>query len=315
MRHTLLVSFALFFAGVAFGGSSVNVISAGITGNGVFGTVDLATGTYKPIGPTEPDGYFGMATGPNGAIYSLNYLGQLDRINPGTGAFTRVGATGLQPCLVPSPACGPTSEFALGSINGKLFATDFADSIYTVNPATGAATLLAKNSGLPPAPFVPGSQNPDGTFNLADEAIWSAGGKLYATYDAFVENFATSTVEAVTVAPKLYSIDPATGLATVIGATDLGIGAATEVNGVTYAFDDSTTQIDTIDLSTGAATAVGNFDPAAEVLQGAAPVTPEPASVGLAVLGFAALLFFARQRRSDSATLNQNRYTCSGTEV
>ncbi len=213
-----------------------------------------------------------------------------------TGAFTRIGATGLQPCLVPSPACGPTSVFALGGINGKLFATDFANSIYTVNPTTGVATLLAQNSGLPASPFVPGSQNPDGTFNLADEAIWGAGGKLYATYDAFVYDFDTSTVETIAVAPKLYSIDPNTGLATVIGATDLGIGAATEVNGITYAFNDLTTQIATMNLLTGATTGVGNFDPAAEVLQGASPVMPEPASLGLSVFGFIALLFFARRK-------------------
>jgi hypothetical protein len=284
------------FTGVGFA-SPVYVISAGITGNGVFGTVDLATGMYNPIGPTEPDGYFGMATGPNGALYSLNYSGQLDQINPITGAFTRIGATGLQPCLVPSPACGPTSVFGLGGIDGKLFATDFSNSVYSVNPATGAATLLAKDSGLPAAPFVPGSQNPDGTFNLADTAIWGAAGKLYATYDAFVFDFATSTVESIPVAPKLYTIDPTTGLATVIGATDLGIGAATEVNGITYAFNDLTTQIATVNLLTGGTTGIGTFDPAAEVLQGAAPVTPEPGSVGLAALGLAALLFFARRKR------------------
>jgi hypothetical protein len=295
-QHKLILPLVLLFTGAAFA-DSVYVISAGITGNGVFGTVDLTTGAYNPMGPTEPDGYFGMAAGPNSALYSLNYLGQLDRIDPASGAFSRIGATGLQPCLVPSPACGPTSVFSLGGIDGKLFATDFSNSVYSVNSASGAATLLAKNSGLPPAPFVPGSQNPDGTFNLADQAIWSAGGKLFATYDAFVENFETSTVEAISVAPKLYSIDPATGLATVIGATDLGIGAATEVNGVTYSFNDLTTQIATIDLSTGGTTGVGNFDPAAEVLQGASPVAPEPASVGLAALGFAALLFFARRRR------------------
>ncbi|HEX3879182.1 MAG TPA: PEP-CTERM sorting domain-containing protein [Bryobacteraceae bacterium] len=292
----LTVPLVFLFTGVGFT-APVYVISAGITGNGVFGTVDLATGMYNPIGPTEPDGYFGMATGPNGALYSLNYSGQLDQINPITGAFTRIGATGLQPCLVPSPACGPTSVFGLGGIDGKLFATDFSNSVYSVNPATGAATLLAKDSGLPAAPFVPGSQNPDGTFNLADTAIWGAAGKLYATYDAFVFDFATSTVESIPVAPKLYTIDPTTGLATVIGATDLGIGAATEVNGITYAFNDLTTQIATVNLLTGGTTGIGTFDPAAEVLQGAAPVTPEPGSVGLAALGLAALLFFARRKR------------------
>jgi MYXO-CTERM domain-containing protein len=72
---------------------------------------------------------------------------------------------------------------------------------------------------------------------------------------------------------------------------------AYEVNGVTYSFNNLTTQIATVDLSAGGTTGVGNFDPAAEVLQGASPVAPEPASVGLAALGFAALLFFARRRR------------------
>ena len=294
-RHKLIVPFVLLLSGSAFA-DSVHVVSAGITGNGVFGTVDLTTGAYRQVGPTEPDGYFGMASGPTGGLYTLNYAGQLDRIDPATGAFTRVGATGLQPCLVPSPACGATSVFGLGSLNGKLFATDFANSIYTVNPSTGAATLLAKNSGIPASPFVLGSQNADRTFNLGDEAIWGAGGKLYATYDAFVYNFQTSTVVNISVAPKLYSIDPTTGLATVIGATDLGIGGATEVHGSSYAFGDLTTQIETIDLLTGAATPIGNFDPAALVMQGASPVTPEPASAGLAGLGCAVLFFLARRR-------------------
>lgn len=296
-RQKLIVPLMFLFTGVAFADSSVYVISAGITGNGVFGRVDLTTGAYNAIGPTEPNGYFGMGTGPNGTIYSLNYLGQLDRINPVTGAFTTIGATGLGPCLIPSPACGPTSEFDLGSMNGRLYATDFANSIYNVNSTTGTATLLAQNSGLPAAPFVPGSQNSDGTFNLADEAMWSAGGKLFVTYDAFVNNFATSTVESVTVAPMLYSIDPATGLATAIGPTALGLGAATQVNGITYAFNDLTTQIETIDLLTGAATPVGSFDPAAEVLQGASAATPEPASIGLAAAGFAAFLLLVSRKR------------------
>lgn len=217
IRHKLIVPFLFLFPGLAFA-DSVYVVSGSITGNGVFGTVDLTTGAYKPIGPTEPAGYFGMGTGPSGTLYTLNYAGQLDRINPVTGAFARVGATGLQPCVIPSPACGPTSIFGLGSLNGKLFATDFSNSIYSVNSSTAAATLLAKNSGIPAPPFTPGTQNPDGTFNLMDQAIWSTGGKLYATDDAFVYNFQTSSVVKVAVAPKLYSIDAMTGLATVIGA-------------------------------------------------------------------------------------------------
>ena len=61
--YKLIVPLVFLFTGVAFA-DSVYVISAGITGNGVFGSVDLGTGAYSQIGPTEPDGYFGMAAGP-----------------------------------------------------------------------------------------------------------------------------------------------------------------------------------------------------------------------------------------------------------
>lgn len=83
--------------------------------------------------------------------------------------------------------------------------------------------MLAKNSGLPNPHFVPGSQNPDGTFNLADEAIWQSAGKLYLTYDALTFDFNSFTVGSLVVAPDLYQIDPATGLATLIGPTDTGL--------------------------------------------------------------------------------------------
>ena len=40
------------------------------------------------------------------------------------------------------------------------------------------------------------------------------------------------------IAPKLYRIDPVTGLASVVGATQFSLGAVTGVNGTYYAFDD-----------------------------------------------------------------------------
>ena len=264
--------------------SLVYVISGALTGSGQFGTVDLTTGTFTQIGPGEPDGYFGLAPGPNGSLLSLTYASNLDSINPATGVPTRVGPAGLPGCVIPTPSCGPTTAFSLGGFAGTIYATDIQSNLYTVNPLTGAATLLSQHTGLPASPFVPGSQNLDGTLNFVDEAIWGSGGKLYITYDAWIFDPTTGQNVKTVVAPELYQVDPTTGLAIAIGHTDLGIGGATDVNGTTYAFNDVTNQVVSLDLTNGNTSFVTDFDPAAGVIQGAAPV-PEPASVALAGIG------------------------------
>ncbi|MBV9296668.1 MAG: hypothetical protein JO145_13945 [Acidobacteriaceae bacterium] len=270
--------------------SSAYVVSAGITGDGIFGTVDLNTGAFQQIGPVEPDGYFGLAQGPNGSLAALTYAGNLVSINAATGVPTQIGATGLGACVVPTPACGPTSAFSLGGLNGTIYATDYANSVFVINPSSGAATLLAHNSGIPASPFVLGSRNANGTFNFGDEAIWQSGGKLYATYDAWIFDPTSSSIASIAVAPELYQIDPTSGLATAIGPTALGIGGVADVNGTNYAFDDITNQILSLDLANGSTSVVGAFDSSAGVVQGAAPV-PEPRPfmlLGAALLGLAA---------------------------
>ncbi len=264
-------------------------------GGGQFGTVDLNTGAFQQIGPGEPDGYFGLAQGPNGSLVSLTYAGNLDSINPATGVPTRIGPTGLGNCVIPAPSCGPTSAFSLGGLHGKIYATDFQNNLYVINPLTGAATLLSQHTGLPASPFVLGFQNPDGTLDFADEAIWGSGGKLYATYDAFIFDPNTLSIASVVVPPELYQIDPATGLATGIGPTDLGIGGAVAVNGASYEFNDLTNQIATIDLSTGKTSGIGAFDPSAGVIQGAAQIVPEPASLALSLAGAIAMIVMKRR--------------------
>jgi hypothetical protein len=274
LSQALLVVLPGLSAVPAMAAQPAYVISAGITGNGVFGIVNPRTGAFQPIGPVEPDGYFGLAPGPHGALFSLTYTANLVSINRETGVPTEIGPTGLESCLMPLPTCTSKTAFSLGAFNGKIYATDWANDIYIVSPQTGVATLLTSNSGLPSGPFVPGSQNPDGTYNFADEAIWQSGGKLYLTYDAVVVDLVTFSVIDV-VSPTLYQLNPATGQATVIGPTAPGIGGVYDVNGVDYAFDDLTGQILQLDLSSGNTTALGYFAPAAGVIQGAVPVSAQ----------------------------------------
>lgn len=294
----LILSLAVLAFNIpALGDPLVYIVSAGITGNGQFGTIDLTTGAYQQTGPIEPDGYFGLAPGPNGSLIAGTYAGNLDSINPATGVATRIGPTGLGSCVVPSPSCGPNSYNTLGALAGTIYGTDYENNLYVMNPLTGTATLLNGHSGLPAIPFIPGSMNPDGTINFYDEAIWGAGGKLYATFDAFIFDLSSFTVVSTVITPELYQINPSTGGATAIGATDLGIGAGVDVDGTSYAFNDLTNQIESIDLSTGRTNVLGQFDPAAGVIQGATAAVPEPGSIGLVVIGIALGMIGLRRRR------------------
>ncbi len=269
-RIALLVLTLFLFAASASAREEVYVVSAGITGDGIFGTLDINAGAFQQIGPVEPDGYFGLALGPHDSLLTLTYAGNLVSVNPRTGVPAGIGATGLGACVIPSSSCGPTSVFDIGSFDGRVYATDFANSIYAVNARTGAATQLAEFSGIPPSPFVLGSQNADGTLNFADEAIWETRGRLYATYDAFIFDPTSGSLVSIVVPPDLYEIDPRNGRATMIGATTLGIGAVVDVLGTNYAFDDLTGQILKLDLATGNTTTVGSFSSTAGVIQGAA---------------------------------------------
>lgn len=298
-KSLLLGSLCFFLFQVPAGADPlVYVVSAGLTGNGEFGTIDLRTGAYQQIGPGEPEGYFGLASGPNGSLITGTYAANLDSINQATGVPTRIGATGLGSCVTASDVCGPNSFAALGGFGGKIYATDFQNRLYTVNPLSGVATLLNSNTGIPAIPFIPTSTNPDGTINFYDEAIWSAGGKLYETFDATVFDLTSNSIVQIVIAPELYQIDPSTGAATVIGGTDAGIGAVVNAGGVTYALNDVMGQITTINLSSGKTTFVTNFDPAAGVIQGAVAATPEPSSLVLSLLGLGLAIWRWRTRCS-----------------
>ncbi len=292
-RPTLIVSLALLLYAVSASADSLAYV---VNGNNQFGTIDLATGAFHQIGSNTPEGESGLAEAQNGSLLTLTFSGKLDSINPATGVTSVVGPTGLADCSTPTSPCGPTSANTLGQIGGTIYATDFANNLYRVNPLTGAATKIGA-TGIPGIPFIPLSTNPDGSFNAYDESLFSRAGKLYATFDTITVNPVTFVPTAV-ISPDLYQIDLLTGHATVVAPTTLTFGAALDVNGTIYAFEDATSQAVTLDLTNGNTSVVSNFDSAAGIIDGASPVVPEPASMALAVLGIA-LVGVCRLRRRD----------------
>jgi hypothetical protein len=256
------------------GGSSRLVyVIAGFTFQ--FGALDLNSGTFLPIGPgLPPDVGVGLVQGLGTSLLTLAFSGNLDAVDPLTGRTTVVGATGLHDCSVPG-SYDPNCANVIGRLGGRFYATDFANSLYSVDPATGAATLIGP-TGMPAVTVAPFSQNPDGTFNVYSENFVSARGRLYA-------NFATATTDFVTVTPvipgALYQIDPSTGRATWIAPTDTNITAMVNVNETVYAFDVYTNQVLRLDLTTGQTTPVSDVDPAVmSLIAGATPARPSPAA-------------------------------------
>jgi hypothetical protein len=280
-------------------GASVYVLGNDLaSGNGLFGTLDLGNGGFHQIGSDIPaiEASSGLAPGPNGSLLTLTGAGNLNSINPVTGVSTLIGPTGLGECSTPASPCGPNSVNWLGALGTSVYATDFANNLYKVNPLTGTATLIGP-TGIPALPFVPLTTNPDGTFNAYGETIFGANGKLYATFAAFTVNPETITPESILVPPNLYEIDPTTAVATLIGPTDLTLGAVANVNGTLYGLLDSTNQVVTLDAANGNSSFVADFDPAIGIVVGAS-ATPEPVSIALVGIGIAAIAVCGRRRRA-----------------
>lgn len=250
---------------------------------GQFGTMDLTAGTFHNVGGVIPVGMSGLMPGPNGKLLSLSLSGNLDSVNPATGAVSVIGATGL------GNLAGVTAEF-----KGTVYATDLYNNLYTLNTTTGAASLIGA-TGLPICPSL------ISPVEVSDETLFTANGKLYVTFDGL--NLATSTVVD---APGLYQINPATGVATLVGPTALGLQAVSQLNGSVYGFDFNPAgpnSLLSLNLANGNTTFLNNYA-SSPVLGGVNALaitgvaqTPEPVSFALAGVGIAALLAYSRRRR------------------
>jgi PEP-CTERM motif len=282
-KLVMSLSVALFTAS-ASAGPLVYAVSTNYNNfTSQFGTMDLTTGTFNEIGSVVSDPLFGLMPGPNGNLLSLSISGNLDSVNPATGAVSVIGATGL------GDLAGVTAE-----LNGTVYATDLYNNLYRVNTTTGVATLIG-STGMPPCPSL------TSPVEVSDETLFTANGKLYASFDGV-----NLTNMAIVDPSDLYQINPATGLATLVGPTALGLDAVLQLNGTVYGLDfgyAATNTVLSLNLANGNTTFLNDYvsSPVAGGVNsfdvvGVSP-TPEPASFTLVGIGMAAVLASRRRKR------------------
>jgi hypothetical protein len=100
-------------------------------GSGSFGTIDLNTGAFSPIGSGFGFTPAGLATyGSTLYTASYNSSGTLYSVNTTTGALTSIGNSGI------------AYVGGIGSTSSGLYGVGSNGDLYSINPANGAATAL-----------------------------------------------------------------------------------------------------------------------------------------------------------------------------
>lgn len=221
---------------------------------GDFGTYDLTTGVFSNLGNSGQT-LAGLAA-IGGTLYGGSFSSNsLYTVNPTNGHLTLLGS-----------AAGFTYD-DFGSTTTALYAVGTNASLYQVNLATGAVTLVGA-TGL----------SLSGNRSLSADA-----GSLYFSLGS-----------------NLYSLSTTTGAATLIGPTGGDqFSAMMSEGGVLYGGENSpATRVDTINTSTGAATnGPPSIGPNGNSFFGLAPdalAVPEPGSAALVVAGLGALVLLRR---------------------
>jgi hypothetical protein len=220
-----------------------------------------------------------------------------------TGVYTQIGVSGIL-----MSGLGETG----GLIYGGAFLTD---TVYTVNPATGALTLIGTTGGPNFGDFgstLTGLYAIDLAGYGGNANLWSINpatgaatliGPTGLTYSSPIGMSDNSAILYVTNGPLLYSLNTTTGAATLVGNTGtVGTGGMVTLGGTLYGGVEGPLQVATLDPVTGAATlgpletgAPSNFWAlAADPPTGTA--APEPGYIALLVLGMAGMLAVRRTR-------------------
>ena len=268
-------------AGVALGCMALCTASCfadtvlGTTSNGLLYSIIPATGQEALVGTLRSSGssaaipMYDIAANGN-SVYSIDLNGTLYSVNPNTAQTTRIG---VNPGLFIN---------ALTFGNGVLYGAG-RDSLYTINTNTGLATLVGN-----------GTANGGTAYNSSGDVSF-INGKLYLT--SFNGNGTNDS---------FFTIDPATGKGTEIDTLSFGTVFALAYSSsdqTLYGFTDPSTnvtgsgQVLIINPNTGVATAhtsyVVPFFGATEFNE-----VPEPATIGLMLVGLGAFLVVLARRRA-----------------
>jgi hypothetical protein len=225
---------------------------------GQIGTLDTVTWVFTQIRNSGP-GLDGLAFDVFGNLDAVG-LGSapnidFDRVDPATGNVTFVAKTNNQ---------SGAASLASKPGGGTLYLADHIN-LYTVDPLTGAATVIGSD-GIPPA-----------AHNLFDIGF-GPDGVLYGFY--------TTT---------LYRFNTGTGVATVIGSTGFPIYDLFPADGILYGLDNSA-NLFSVNTSTGAATLLRHINGINGTVFGtavAASPTPEP-HTGISAAGLLLLCWLRR---------------------
>jgi hypothetical protein len=195
--------------------------------------IDLSTGVASVIGPTGRGDIEGLAFS-GGVLYGVDDAdNSLVGCNIATGACSFIGGLGVS---VTDPGLGAAP-------NGTLYLVDEGSpgELYTVNPATGLATLVGTLGG-----------------DVEGQSIAFGAPTAGCASGAFLIDPNEDPAE-------IYCVDLGTGAATLVGdfgAAFTGLGNEFQAmdfdaNGVLWALDETNLQIVTVNTTTGAPTDVG----------------------------------------------------------
>ena len=208
--------------------------------SGQFGLIDLATGAFTPIGKGLDNTPDGIAGKPGGPYYTVDGVtGHLIRIGI-DGKTTDVGDTHT------GPNAGPVGISLIGSLtDGTIYALDFSNRLFRINPDTAALTGVAWLITLP-------QQELDYSGNMTT-SLTGDGNLLYYTVEIMEGARKTG--------PTLYIIDPVKLSVTARPLKNLPsriIGSGI-VNGVFYLFGEGG-HILTLNPATGDTKLVSRYE-------------------------------------------------------